>query len=157
MRIEIRALRPDDQADLIAAVGRTSADSLYRRFFGFKRGFTDGEVAFYLNIDFVSHVALIVLADDGAKSKILGGGRYIVVRPGEAEVAFMVVDHYQGQGIGPLLLQHLGRIARGAGLERLVAEVLTENLPMLKVFQRSGLPLQTKPAPGLMHVSLSLL
>ena len=33
-RVEIRALKPDDQADLVAAVGRTSAQSLYRRFFG---------------------------------------------------------------------------------------------------------------------------
>ena len=29
--IEIRALSPDDRADLVAAVGRTSARSLYRR------------------------------------------------------------------------------------------------------------------------------
>ena len=28
-QVEIRALKPDDQADLIAAVGRTSAQSLY--------------------------------------------------------------------------------------------------------------------------------
>ena len=32
-RVEIRALRPDDRADLLAAVGRTGAESLFRRFF----------------------------------------------------------------------------------------------------------------------------
>ena len=58
-RVEIRALRPDDRADLIAAVGRTSAQSLYRRFFGLKRSFTEQEVAFFVNVDFVNHVALI--------------------------------------------------------------------------------------------------
>ena len=42
-RVEIRALRPDDQADLLAAVGRASAQSLYRRFFGLKRSFTEEE------------------------------------------------------------------------------------------------------------------
>ena len=31
-RIEIRALRTDDRADLLRAVERTSAQSLYRRF-----------------------------------------------------------------------------------------------------------------------------
>jgi hypothetical protein len=56
-RIEIRALRPDDLAGLIAAVGRTSAQSLYRRFFGAKKNFSRKEVAFYLNIDFIDHVA----------------------------------------------------------------------------------------------------
>src|SRR5262245_16147993 len=37
-RLEIRALRPDDQAGLIEAVSRTSDQSLYRRFFGVRRG-----------------------------------------------------------------------------------------------------------------------
>jgi hypothetical protein len=31
--VEIRPIRPDDRDRLSAAVGRTSADSLYRRFF----------------------------------------------------------------------------------------------------------------------------
>jgi hypothetical protein len=40
---EIRALRPADQADLAAAVGRISAQSLYRRFFGIKL-FSEGRI-----------------------------------------------------------------------------------------------------------------
>ena len=67
-RVEIRALRPDDRADLIAAVGRTSDRSLYHRFFGLKRSFTDQETAFFVNVDFVSHVALIALIDEGGRS-----------------------------------------------------------------------------------------
>jgi hypothetical protein len=56
--VVVRALRPEDRAGLLAAVSRTSDQSLYRRFFAFKRGFTDQEVDFYVNVDFVSHVAL---------------------------------------------------------------------------------------------------
>ena len=44
-QLEIRALRPDDRADLIEAVGRTSDKSLYRRFFGLKHSFTAQEAA----------------------------------------------------------------------------------------------------------------
>ena len=58
-RIEIRALRPDDRADLIAAVGRASDQSLYRRFFGLKRSFSDQEAEYFVNVDFVNHVALV--------------------------------------------------------------------------------------------------
>ena len=57
-QVEIRALRPDDRASLLAAVSRTSSQSLYRRFFAVKRGFTEQEIAFFSNVDFVSHVAL---------------------------------------------------------------------------------------------------
>jgi hypothetical protein len=36
-------------------------------------------------------------------------------------------------------MQHLAALARDAGLRELIAEVLPENLAMLKVFQKSGL------------------
>jgi hypothetical protein len=61
LRVEIRALRPDDRADLIAAVGRSSAQSLYRRFFAVKRDFAEPEIEFFLNVDFVNHVALVAV------------------------------------------------------------------------------------------------
>ena len=57
-------------------------------------------MAFFLNIDFESHVALVAQIDEDGRPAIAGGGRYIVVRPGQAEIAFVVVDAYQGQGIG---------------------------------------------------------
>jgi hypothetical protein len=45
-RVEIRALRPDDRANLIAAVSRSSGQTLYRRFFAVKRDFSEPEIAF---------------------------------------------------------------------------------------------------------------
>src|SRR5262249_6628449 len=93
--VEIRALTPDDEAGLVAAVARTSAESLRRRFFVPKRIFTDRETAFFLNVDFVNHVSLVAVVE-GGRPIIAGGGRYIVARPGEAEIAFAVVDQYQG-------------------------------------------------------------
>jgi hypothetical protein len=136
-RVEIRALRPDDRADLIAAVGRSSGQSLYRRFFGVKRSFTESEIDYFLNVDFVNHVALVAVMDESGRPAIAGGARYVVVQPGKAEVAFAA-------------------IARGAGLKELMAEVLPENVPMLKVFEKSGFPLSIKREPQVVHVALRL-
>ena len=155
-QVEIRALRPDDRASLLAAVSRTSSQSLYRRFFAVKRGFTEQEIAFFSNVDFVSHVALVAVMEEGGQPLIVGGGRYIVVQPGQAEVAFVVVDSYQGQGIGAKLLHHLAVIARAAGLKELVAEVLPDNTSMLKVFECSGLRLGTRREPQSVHITLHL-
>lgn len=155
-KIEIRALRPDDRDGLTAAVGRTSAQSLYRRFFGAKRDFSDKEVAFFVNVDFISHVALVAVAEEGCQAVIAAGGRYIVQQPGTAEVAFVVTDQYQGQGIGAALLRHLAMIGRDAGLKEFTAEVLPENAPMLKVFEKSGLKSSTKRERGVVHVGLQL-
>src|SRR5262245_20414855 len=156
-RVEIRTLRPDDRADLIAAVDRTSAQSLYRRFFGVRRGSTDQEIAFFLNVDFVNHVALVAVVEEGGYPTIVGGGRYVVVQPGTAEVAFAVVDEYQRQGIGAALMRHLTTIARHGGLTELIAEVLPDNSAMLKVFERSGLRFSTRREPGVVHITLQLL
>jgi hypothetical protein len=43
---------------MLAAVGRFSKEMLYRRFFAPKRSFSEREIEFFLNVDFVSHVAL---------------------------------------------------------------------------------------------------
>jgi len=79
------------------------------------------------------------------------------VQPQKAEVAFTVIDQYQRQGIAPILLRHLVGIARAAGLNTLIAEVLTENMQMLKVFERSGFPVQTnRDHPEVVHVTMTL-
>ena len=58
--------------------------------------------------------------------------------PDKAEIAFVVIDDYQGQGIGTLLMRHLAALARKAGLKELIAEVLPENTAMRKVFGKFG-------------------
>jgi GNAT superfamily N-acetyltransferase len=157
LRVEIRSLRPDDRAELVAAIGHISTQSLFRRFFAAKRGFTEQEIAFFLNVDFVSHVALVAVVEEGGRPVIVGGGRYIVLQPGKAEVAFAVIDERQGQGIGAALMHHLAAIARESGLKELIAEVLPDNVPMLKVFEKSGLRLSTTREARVVHVTLQLL
>jgi RimJ/RimL family protein N-acetyltransferase len=154
--IEIRALRKDDRADLLDAVERSSAQSLYRRFFGAKRDFSEKEIEFFLSIDFINHVALVATVEEGSRTVIVGGGRYINVRPEAAEVAFAVVDEYQGHGIGGALLRHLITLACDAGLKELLAEVLPENIPMLRVFEKCGLGCKTKRDGRVVHVALRL-
>jgi GNAT superfamily N-acetyltransferase len=151
-QIEIRALRPDDEADMLAAIGRTSTVSLQRRFFGVKRGFSPKEIEFFMKIDFRNHVALVALAEEDGRPAIVGGGRYVMVEPSRAEVAFVVIDGYQGQGIGAHLMGHLAGIARDAGLKELIAEVLPENAAMRKVFSKFGF----QPAPGQGHQVIHL-
>ena len=154
--VEIRALRPDDKDDMLAAVDRTGAQSLQRRFFAVKRGFSDMEIAFFMNIDFTSHVALVALADEDGRKAIIGGGRYILTEPSKAEIAFVVIDAYQGQGVGTLLMRHLAAIARSAGLKELIAEVLPENAAMRKVFRKFGFHARGSQDPQVVHLVLTL-
>jgi RimJ/RimL family protein N-acetyltransferase len=155
-RIEIRAFRPDDAEALEKAVARTSPLSLYRRFFTIKRDFTDRQREFFLNVDFVKHVALVALTEEAREPAIVGGGRYVVVQPGKAELAFVVIDEYQGQGIGSALLRHLIVVARAAGLHEFIADVLAENSPMLKIFENCDLPTSAMHESEYVQVTLRL-
>jgi RimJ/RimL family protein N-acetyltransferase len=154
--IEIRALRPNDEADMLAAIDRTNTESLRRRFFVTKRGFSEQEKAFFLNVDFVNHVALVATIDEGDRRRIVGGGRYIVTEPGTGEVAFVVIDAYQGQGIGATLTRHLVHLARGASLKELTADVLQENIAMRKVLGKFGFRTGRSQDPQVIHMTVSL-
>lgn len=154
--LQIRALSPSDRTEMLAAVGRFSKETLYRRFFAPKRTFSEGEIEFFLNVDFNSHVALVAVLSDGGRQVIVGGGRYVVSQPGRAVVAFAVDDQHQKLGIATHLITHLIKIARAAALEEFVAEVLPENVPMLKVFERCGLAMKTRSEAGSVHVRLAL-
>ena len=101
-------------------------------------------------------MSLVALIDEGGISVIVGGGRYIVVQPAQAEVAFIVLDEYQGLGIGRSLMRHLTNIAREAGLQTLIAEVLPNNIPMLQLFKNSGLQLNMRREGQIVHVTILL-
>jgi GNAT superfamily N-acetyltransferase len=150
--VAIRAQRPTDREGMHNTLSRMGDESLQRRFFAPKRYFSESEVAFFLNIDFVQQVALVAVAGD----HIVGGCRYILTKPGVAEVAFGVADDWQGRGLGRLLMTHLTDIARDQGLRQFEADVLAGNTPMLGVFQKSGLPSVTHHEADVVHMTLDL-
>ena len=154
--IHVRALRPEDRDAMLAALDRTSKQSLFRRFFGPRREFSETEIHFFLDVDFVNHVAIVAEANENGGNAIIGGARFIRLDDRRAEVAFAVIDPYQGQGVGTILMCHIAALAGAAGLDELDAEVLPENKSMLKVMEKSGLPMTTKRESGVVHVALAL-
>jgi RimJ/RimL family protein N-acetyltransferase len=158
--ITIRAIRQDDRARIVDAFSALDSGAVYRRFFSPKKSLTDAELKQLTDVDFSQVVALVVVASQEDDGKLLiGGGRY-AAEPGEhprrAELAFLISEAYRGRGIGSLLLRHLARIAKDAGITELEADVLAENAPMLAVFQRSELPLRRQHEGNVVHITLSL-
>jgi RimJ/RimL family protein N-acetyltransferase len=71
-------------------------------------------------------------------------------------VSFTVEEDYHGQGLSGLFMRLLTQIGREHGIRRFEAEVLAGNLPMLKVFQRSGLRMSKRTEDGVVHVAMGL-
>ena len=105
-----------------------------------KRHFSDQEIDNFVTLDFVNDVALVVIVEEEGKPTIIGGVRYAVFEQGRAEIAFSVIDAYQGRGIGAALLRHLTGMARKAGLQDFIAEVLPENIPTSEFLREAGCP-----------------
>ncbi len=156
--IHIRALRPGDKALLLAHFQHLSQQSVYFRFFGAKKRLTDEELARFTELDFVHQVALVATLGVGHDERFVGVGRYNAVgedggKPTCAEVAFAVLDEFQGRGVGTLLLEHLAPIAYANGITEFEADVLGENNRMLEVFARSGFKVKRSLEAGVFHIS----
>jgi RimJ/RimL family protein N-acetyltransferase len=154
----VRAIRPDDKTTLLEGFSRFSEASVYKRFHGSRQSFTDEELKFYTEIDYLNHVALVVVLKEN--DQVIGGGRYISydgsLPPRSAELAFAVVDSFQGLGIGTIVLNHLIIIAREAKVGTFEADVLAENRAMIRVFEKSGIPV-TKAYEGRhVHITMTL-
>ncbi len=158
----IRAIRPDDRERLLRHSKELSPASIHSRFLGVKRELTESDLDRFTQLDFDRHVGLAATIGTGADERFIAIGRYIRrhhLRPEDAhdaEVAFTVVDQYQGRGFGSLLLKHLAIIASRCGITGFVADVLGSNQQMLQVFANSGFQVQDSYQDGIVRVTLTL-
>jgi protein lysine acetyltransferase len=126
--VEIRPIRPDDGHRLQIAYASLSKESQYRRFHAAKPYLTRADTEYLVNVDGVDHVALVAIATDDPGS-ILGVARFVRQRddPALGELAIVVGDDVQRQGLGSELLRRLGRRAQAVGVRRIRGTMLAEN------------------------------
>ena len=152
--IYVRAIRADDRERLLRHFKELSEDSRYHRFFGVKRSLSEADLTRLTQLDLVNHVGLVATLWHKGEERFIGDARYVRgTDPARAEVAFAVVDEHQGRGIATVLLQHLSRIARAAGIGEFEAEVLGDNNRMLEVFAKSGFRVKRASAAGVIHLA----
>jgi RimJ/RimL family protein N-acetyltransferase len=159
--VTIRAVRPDDGDRIHKAFRRLDPETVHNRFMEYKRDVSDAELRHITSVDFRRDVALLATIGSGEEEAVIGGASYFAVDPNaprrSAELAFTVVEDYQGRGVASSLMRHLICFARQNGLRQFEADVLTANLPMLTVFRGSGLPMTLEQDGDTVHVTLSLL
>ena len=107
-------------------------------------------------MDHDRHEALIAFEEKTGEP--LGVGRYVRYSddPADAEPAVTVVDHWQGRGLGSILLEEITDRARAAGVERFTAVVLASNKPMLAMLEHFGTDLETTRDGGVLTIETEL-
>jgi RimJ/RimL family protein N-acetyltransferase len=151
--VVVRPITPDDAAALVALHARLSADTIYRRYFGARPHLSPADVDRFTRIE--GRVRFALVAE--RSGDLVGVTRY-EGRPGEtsAELAVVVDDALQRQGLGRLLLGRLVDVARIAGLEVLVADVLAGNAGMIGLLRRLGLPGRRESDGDTLTITLDL-
>ncbi len=133
--VTVRPLANGDTVTVAAVFDRLSPASRERRYHAAKPRLTPGELARLAQVGPESHV--IVAHVDGDP---LPAGMARVARDASdrtaGELAFEVVDRYQGHGIGTLLVELLLADARAAGIRRVDAWVQTSNRAALGLLRR---------------------
>ena len=128
--IKVRPLRGGETEVVQAVFDRLGPRSRLLRFGGAKNVLLPSDLELLSRVDATHHV-LVAYID----REPVGIAR--LVRDGNvAEVAYAVVDEWQGHGVGTVLVDRLAADARAAGIERFTAEVRPDNAPSLALARR---------------------
>lgn len=151
--LRIRPIRPDDEPRLVALYDRLSRRTAYQRFFTVMRQLPTDWIHFFANVDYRRRLALVAERETVAGVELVGVGRY-EPSDGEAtaEVAFVLQDGYQGQGLGQVLLDDIVRAGTERGVKRFRAEVLGENHRMLRLLAHRTRILERTVEQGVVSV-----
>ncbi len=153
-------LRPPVAADsdaVLAFFAGLSEQSVYRRFHGFP-ALRRETVEPFLDPDWNDRGSLLgMMSAGGDNEEVVALANYVRLRnPSCAEVAFTVADSLQGQGVGTRLLEQLAETAAANGIATFVAEVMTANEPMLRVFADAGFAVSRRLEGGSTEVRLEI-
>jgi acetyltransferase len=160
LAVTIRPIRPEDEPLMVEFHSTLSEESVYMRYFHYiqyNQRIAHERLTRLCFIDFDREMALVVERKDPKTGKrtILAIGRLSKLRQtAEAEFAILVSDAYQGHGFGAELLRRLVQIGRDEKLQRIVATILSENVPMQRVSRKIGFKL--KRADSEFHAELDL-
>jgi len=152
--VRFRPIKPADEALFAELFYSLSRQTAYYRFFSSARSLSRDAIQSYTTIDYEQKLAIVALVKDGARERMIAMGEYVVDPVSRmADVALVVQDAYQRQGIGTWLLFYLGYEAQRRGLAGLQADLLATNSQALALVRRCGYQVTTSLREGYFHVS----
>ncbi|MBS9376446.1 GNAT family N-acetyltransferase [Rhodococcus sp. B50] len=150
----VRRLTPGDLELVVDFSHRLSRRTISMRMLGPVVQLNRAGLARFMNFDPATQLALVAVHEDRA----VGVADFARVdgHPERAEVTFTIADEYQSLGLGGLLLEHIAVAARDYGIEVLEADVLAENLAMVRTLENSGYAVEFGPPGSVLHADIAI-
>jgi acyl-CoA hydrolase/GNAT superfamily N-acetyltransferase len=132
-----------------------SDKSMYRRFLSVRKDMPHERLQEFVIINYMKEMVILAVVGGEGMERIAGIGQYgIDENTHTAEVAFVVKDDFHNKGIGHELLKYLTYLAKKNGLLGFTAEVLVENTPMLKLFEKMGFNIEKRSSSGVYEMKM---
>jgi acyl-CoA hydrolase len=143
--IFFRPVKPADEQALSGMLYSLSPSSIRTRYMTSTMTFPHKDVQQLTNVDYENNLAIVGTVPSVTGDEIVAIAQYFLdPKTRHAEVAFVVQDEWQKNGMGSLLLKYLTRIARQRNIKAFYAKVLPNNKTMLAVFYNSGFRISTE-------------
>jgi acyl-CoA hydrolase/RimJ/RimL family protein N-acetyltransferase len=157
LSILLRPVRISDEPLLKSFFYSLSDQSMYTRFMTARKNMPHERLQEYTVIDYTKEMVILAVIERETQDVVVGLAEYYLEEENlAANVAFTVRDEYQNKGIGSELLAYIVHLARREGLHALTAEVLAENKPMMRVFQKLKLPMEVTTGDRVHELRIAL-
>jgi acyl-CoA hydrolase/GNAT superfamily N-acetyltransferase len=156
LQVRFRPILPSDEEQMRRLFYRFSDEAIYYRYFSPKKVMTHRQMQKYVNVDHQRILSLVGVVGEPGDERIMAEGRY-AMHPDKnyADLALVVDDAYQNKGIATYLLTRLVELARGRKIEGLTADVIAENKPMLRVFEKIKWPFKASMEQGVYTLTIT--
>ena len=160
--VTLRPIRPEDEPLMVKFHETLSDRSVYLRYFyslSLSSRVAHDRLVRICFVDYDREMAIVADWSDPNtdEHRILGVGRLIKSHAkNEGEVAVLISDAYQNQGLGIELFRRVIQVARDEKLSRVEAEILPDNFAMKKIAKKLGFRVQTPDDPTAMRAVLNL-
>ena len=156
LEIFLRPVKINDEPLLKDFFYSLSDTSLHRRFISERKDMPHERLQDFVIIDYTREMLILAVLKKGEKEEVIGMGQYGIEEAAHAaEVAFAVRDEYQKKGVGLAILTYLTFLAKRQGLLGFTAEVLMENQPMLRLFEKMGFDIEKRSSTGVYELKMA--
>lgn len=154
-QVQFRPVHPTDESRMRELIYNLSQETIYYRFMSHQQHFGSKQIHNFVYVDHRKDVAIVGVVPEAHGEDIIAVGRYYLdERTNRAEVAFVIRDSWQNQGIGTFLFKHLVKTAKNSGISGFTAEVLRENKRMQAIFNNSGYKVESSLEEGVYSISI---
>lgn len=135
--VRFRPIKSSDEDQMRRLFYRFSDEAIYYRYFHSVYVMPHEKMQEYVNVNWKNTMSVVGLIGEPGLGIIISEARYLIDKSGEtAEIAIIVDEKYNGLGIATYMVNLLKQIGRKRNIKVFVAEILSSNRIMMKVFKK---------------------